>query len=101
MIGADTTNFSVADAVQAALSVREAQVAQLREAISQVTATMRCEPNCLVMSGAGGFLGEYLASEDACGVSTVSLCNRLGADVSASATAHALAVLAGDTHRGP
>jgi probable H4MPT-linked C1 transfer pathway protein len=93
MICADATTFSDDDAFQAAVDVRDAQLAQLQQAIIQVTAGMPRPPAELVASGAGEFLITHLGATTG-RLKTVSLTEHLGPKVATSATAHALAVLA-------
>jgi probable H4MPT-linked C1 transfer pathway protein len=98
MICADTAEFSDEDAIQAAISVRDAQVNQLRQAMMQVVAKMPWRPNTVVSSGAGEFLVPKLVLESLGRVPTVSLTSRLGREVAVAATAHALAKLACTQH---
>jgi probable H4MPT-linked C1 transfer pathway protein len=96
MFCADATTFSDRDALQAAAGVRDAQVAQLQQAVKQVAMNMPQPPDQLVAGGAGEFLISHIVRETAASARTVSLAERLGVEVAVSATAHALAVLASE-----
>jgi probable H4MPT-linked C1 transfer pathway protein len=94
MICADTTIYSEADAKQAAASVRDGQLSQLRAALGQVVAEMRRKPELFVISGSGEFLAATLVSEVGTSSKIEKLSDHLGTAATESATAHALAVLA-------
>jgi probable H4MPT-linked C1 transfer pathway protein len=94
MICADTTEFSDEDAIQAAVCIRGAQVAQLRQAMMHVAGQLPRRPNTVVSSGAGEFLVPDLVREGLGGVPIVSLTRHLGPEAAIAATAHALAKLA-------
>jgi probable H4MPT-linked C1 transfer pathway protein len=94
MICADTTVFSEADAVQAAAFVHSRQISQLRWALRHVMASRGLRANHFVISGSGEFLAASLVHDVAVSASIERLSDRLGDPLSASATAHALAVLA-------
>ena len=96
MICADTTIFSLADAMSAATAVRDAQVAFIEEAIRRVAARLGGKPRTLVLSGHGEFLLRGLAARLSWNCQLQSLSNELGAEISRCAPAHALAVLAGE-----
>jgi probable H4MPT-linked C1 transfer pathway protein len=93
-ICADGTTFDDRDAVAAAEAVREAQFAQFRHAVEQVASDMSEPPTCFVVSGAGEFLAVRLVNETQGHGQVFSLATELGAEASACAPAHALAVLA-------
>ncbi|MCI0335591.1 MAG: H4MPT-linked C1 transfer pathway protein [Planctomycetes bacterium] len=94
MICADATMFSLEDGQRAAAAVQDAQTSQIRSAIRQVTASMACQPECVVLSGMGEFLAKNLVREELPRIRPVSLGERLGPKISQSAPAHGLAVLA-------
>lgn len=93
-ICADTSLFSMDDALRAAETVKEAQLDLLSAAMEKVIATMENEPTTIVLSGEGEFLGRLLVDRLSTKMELVSLHETLGSEVSRVATAHALAVLA-------
>jgi (4-(4-[2-(gamma-L-glutamylamino)ethyl]phenoxymethyl)furan-2-yl)methanamine synthase len=95
MICADATAFSIDDARQAAARIREAQIAQLLDAVRR-SITGRASPECVVISGVGEFLARRVVEEGLPSSRVVSLQKKLGSEVSACAPAHALAVLAAE-----
>lgn len=98
MICADTTEFTADDAVAAARAIQDAQQSSIRRSLSQVVEQMPAPPKCFVTSGAGEFLAAQVVAELGTGSKVLSLSRALGAEVSASAPAHALAVLARRRH---
>ncbi len=88
-ICADTTMFSWAEAVEAAAIVWRSQIELL--AASEV---VRNEPSKVILSGEGEFLARQLVKRLGWSCEVVSLTDRLGAEISRAACAHALAVLA-------
>ncbi|HEX2475398.1 MAG TPA: hydantoinase/oxoprolinase family protein [Lacipirellulaceae bacterium] len=99
MICADSSTFSVSDAERAAEHVRDAQLAQLGPALEKVIASMDCQPELCVLSGAGEFLAKACAEKLLPAATVISLAETLGPAVSVAAPAHALAVLAGEAER--
>lgn len=97
MICADASTFSLDDARQAAAAVRDAQLVQLRAATTRVSTGTGLRRQCIVISGAGEFLARRLATETCPLSRIISLRDALGPEISASAPAHALAVLAAET----
>lgn len=93
-ICADATLFSMMDAEQAAREICEAQIQMLVQAANQVLTIMANKPEVVILSGHGEFLGLRLVERLGLNIQTVSLSEKLGAQVSRSACAHALAVLA-------
>jgi probable H4MPT-linked C1 transfer pathway protein len=100
MFCADTTTFSFDDAHQVAASVRDVQIDQLRAAIAQVIKSARWPCQCIVISGAGEFLGRRLAADVFASCRIVSLRDNLGDKISDCAPAHAAAVLASEGIEG-
>jgi probable H4MPT-linked C1 transfer pathway protein len=94
MIAADGEEFNHRDAVAAAQSVAQTQAALLTTAIAKVRARLPASPGTIILSGHGEFLALAALADSASSASVVSLTDRLGLDLSRSATAHALAVLA-------
>jgi probable H4MPT-linked C1 transfer pathway protein len=93
-ICADATMFSERDALRSAEMVQEAQLKQLENAARRVLDRMDTPPRDIVLSGHGEFLGRMLIDRIGLDGRVVSLTQQLGAMVSRSACAHALAVLA-------
>jgi hypothetical protein len=94
MICADGSTFTEADAELAAAAVREAQTRQLRDGIRRVA--VERPPETLILSGVGEFLAQEAIRGVLPQVRVIRLSERLGAEVSNAAPAHALAVLAGE-----
>jgi len=97
MICADTTTYSLNEAVSAAYTVRDAQVARLESAIFQVVDRIGRPPETLLLSGHGEFLLGALVERLPWACQVLSLSSKLGAQLSRCAPAHALAVLARET----
>ena len=93
-ICADTTMFSLADAHRAATALAEAQLNQLTTAASKVLKRIKTTPTTIILSGHGEFLGRRLVQHLRLTGQVVSLTEKLGPQISRSACAHALAVLA-------
>jgi uncharacterized hydantoinase/oxoprolinase family protein len=96
MICADASTFSLDDARQAAAAVRDAQLDQMRVAATQVSTSTGLICQSIVISGSGEFLARRLATEVFPLSRIISLRDTLGPEISASAPAHALAVLAAE-----
>jgi probable H4MPT-linked C1 transfer pathway protein len=96
MICADAITFNNDDAHFAAERVREAQIAQIKSAIRQVTTGLQCEPASIVTSGAGEFLADYLCRQTWPRAAFLTLTKQIGRDASQCAPAHALSVLASE-----
>jgi probable H4MPT-linked C1 transfer pathway protein len=99
MICADASIMSQYEAIEAAKAVCDAQVQLLRSALSRVAARMPGRPELVLLSGHGEFLAHRLLRSlefGALSFQIVSLCKELGPQVSRSAPAHALAVLANE-----
>jgi (4-(4-[2-(gamma-L-glutamylamino)ethyl]phenoxymethyl)furan-2-yl)methanamine synthase len=96
MICADASQFDAADAVAMAAAAATAQADRLACAFRSVTAAMPAPPQAIVASGHGDFLLRRLLSIVGFRGDIVSLTERLGPAMSRVATAHALAVLAGE-----
>jgi probable H4MPT-linked C1 transfer pathway protein len=99
MICADPASFTFDDALQAAESVRQAQLTQLREAVDQVLNRQPIRPEYVVTSGAGEFLARLVLAQLSLACRTISLAHELGQSVSICAPAHAVAVLAREDDR--
>ena len=94
MVAADSEEFNHRDAVAAAQSLAQAQTALLATAIAKVRARLPAAPGTIILSGHGEFLAAAALGEASPDAALVSLTDRLGPELSRSATAHALAVLA-------
>jgi (4-(4-[2-(gamma-L-glutamylamino)ethyl]phenoxymethyl)furan-2-yl)methanamine synthase len=97
MICADSATFSAADAAEAAASVREAQVATIRNAVEKVVTAMPGPAGCVVLSGGGAFLGSRVADRLEPPVKLIVLEEQIGPKASDCGPAHALAVIARET----
>jgi len=93
-ICADTTLFSLADAKLAANKIAKAQLELLAVAADRVLKKMKSTPTTLILSGHGEFLARRLVQQLEMPGRIVSLAEELGPEISRSACAHALAVLA-------
>ncbi len=94
-ICADRTMFSMADGLAAAAVVKQAQLALLAEALTQLRGA-GAEVSQVVVSGQGEFLLRELLAAEMASAEIISLAERLGPDASQAAAAHALAVLAAE-----
>ncbi|NOZ40341.1 MAG: H4MPT-linked C1 transfer pathway protein [Planctomycetes bacterium] len=95
-ICADTTMFSRVDAELAATMICESQVDLLAVSAQQVLDRMTAAPSTVVLSGQGEFLAKKLLARLSLACEVVSLAAKLGPEVSRSACAHALAILASE-----
>lgn len=94
MVAADGDEFNHRDAVAAAQSVWDAQSSQLASAIAKVRGRLTGSPQKIILSGHGEFLARTALALVAEQAPVLSLSSELGSDISRSAPAHALAVLA-------
>ena len=93
-ICADTTMFVAADAMRAAAVIRDAQLHVLHKAVESVIRNMESVPQTIVISGQGEFLLRQLFEKLNPLLPRSSLAEQLGPNISCSACAYALAVLA-------
>jgi (4-(4-[2-(gamma-L-glutamylamino)ethyl]phenoxymethyl)furan-2-yl)methanamine synthase len=100
MVCADVSQFDVADAIAMAVAAATAQAERLACAFRSVTAAMPAPPQAIIASGHGDFLLRRLLSIVGFRGGMISLTQRLGPAMSRVATAHALAVLAGERLSG-
>lgn len=98
-ICADREMFSREDAVAVATAIARAQLAKVAIAVQGVCRRMPEQPGTVVISGQGEFLARRLVERLRVPVALVSLSEELGPELSRSATAHALAVLAREAAR--
>jgi uncharacterized hydantoinase/oxoprolinase family protein len=96
MLCADAEEFNHRDAVGVAMAVAEAQAQILAEAMRQVMTRLPAVPAVCVLAGHGEFLARRALDSLGLAVRILSLSKELGPRVSRCATAHALAVLAGE-----
>jgi probable H4MPT-linked C1 transfer pathway protein len=96
MICADKSSFDSTDARVAAEAICASQVERLDVAMRTVLAGLSDRPCTFVLSGSGEFLARRLAACVQGEAKLVSLEKVLGAAASASATAHAVAILAAE-----
>jgi len=90
MLGADSEIFSMTDALVLARDVFSRQLALLQNAIKDQTTVISRNPGAVVISGSGEFLARKVLEN----VKAISLADQLGPDISQSACAYAVAVLA-------
>ena len=95
-ICADSSTFVADDALVMAEAVCAAQLAVLEVAARRVASNLKLPMECFLISGIGEFLARRMIGEHWPTSRIVSLAGELGAEVSACAPAHALAVLAGE-----
>jgi hypothetical protein len=93
-ICADRTMVTAADVQKMAAAVAAAQVRQVAAAARRVAARALEPISAVILSGEGEFLARRVSETLPPPIIVISLAERLGAAVSRSATAHALAVLA-------
>ncbi len=100
-ICADREMFSAADADAAARAIEIAQLSKLGIAATGVIRRLPEPPRTVILAGSGEFLARKLVGKLRLReVETLSLAEKLGdADISRSATAHAVAVLANEAEQ--
>jgi (4-(4-[2-(gamma-L-glutamylamino)ethyl]phenoxymethyl)furan-2-yl)methanamine synthase len=91
---ADAETLDSTDAVAAARAIRDEQTARIAVAAARVVARVRQPISTIIVSGQGEFLARRVVAKMALESKLVSLADVLGLEVSRSAPAHALAVLA-------
>ena len=96
MICADRDSFDAGDAIGAARYVNECQTAQIGIGARRAMSQFGEAPATIVLSGSGEFLARRVAERLASSANIVSLGEKLGADISASGAAPAVAVLAAE-----
>lgn len=95
-ICADRTMVDREGAEAIARAVAEAQLEQLAEAVDRVMSSLPETPGTVVLSGHGEFLARRVLERLGHSARVISLAEQLGPAVSRAATAHAVAVLAGE-----
>jgi probable H4MPT-linked C1 transfer pathway protein len=90
MMGADSETFSMPDAVALAQVVFNRHVALLHDSIRDQIGVLSGHPEAVVISGSGEFLARKVLDN----VKAISLADKLGPEISQSACAYAVAVLA-------
>jgi probable H4MPT-linked C1 transfer pathway protein len=95
-ICADRTMFTDEDAIAAATAVARAQAAKIAIAAQGVVRRMSSPPEKIILAGQGEFLARTVLAKAPWAAPIVSLTAELGPALSRCATAHALAVLAGE-----
>ena len=98
-ICADRTMFDEVDATAAATTIARAQLAKIAVAAQNVLRRFPTAPSTVVISGQGEFLARQLVARLKLSAEVVSLHDKLGAELSRAAPAHALAVLAREAAR--
>jgi probable H4MPT-linked C1 transfer pathway protein len=90
MIGEDLETFSEHEAKELAQELGNRQLTALRDAVIRVTSDHGIHPDTVVISGEG----EFLARRALGNVEVISLADELGPEISKSACAYAVAILA-------
>lgn len=93
MIAADSEEFNHKDAIYAAQSFADAQMAILAAGIEKVLSRLSGPPQKVIVSGHGDFLARAALEAAKCNAPVASLAKELGANISRVGPAHALAVL--------
>jgi probable H4MPT-linked C1 transfer pathway protein len=93
-ICADRTMFLADDARAAAEAIATAQLSRLGRSAQQVARNLGGPLQAVIVAGEGEFLARRLIEKMRFAVPVISLTERLGAERSRAATAHAVAVLA-------
>jgi len=97
MICADTETSTSEQRLRLAQDLADRQARLIRQAVDIVAQHLPAPPQAIILSGSGEFLGRRaLELEPACGDTVLSLADSLGPQVSATACAHALAILASE-----
>ena len=86
--------FDDADALAAAEAVARSQLAKIAVAVGQVVGRIQSPPETIVLAGRGEFVARRVLERMKTSAKIISLDKELGAALSRSATAHALAVIA-------
>jgi probable H4MPT-linked C1 transfer pathway protein len=94
MICADATTFKATDAIAAATAVRRSQTERIAATVAQVMSRLVPSLKSVIVSGAGEFLARRVVEHMKLPGRLISLNEELGPNLSRSAPAHALAVLA-------
>jgi uncharacterized hydantoinase/oxoprolinase family protein len=94
LICADSTTFDEADAHAAAAVIRRRQVARIAAAVAKVLGQLEQPADTIIVSGRGEFLAGRVVDHLGSPNRMIALSDRLGAEISRCAPAHALAVLA-------
>jgi probable H4MPT-linked C1 transfer pathway protein len=90
MVGADLETFSEQEAKELAQELGNRQLTALRDAVIRVTSDHGIHPDTVVISGEGEFLARRIVGN----VKVISLADQLGPEISKSACAYAVALLA-------
>jgi hypothetical protein len=93
-ICADREMFDDADALAAAEAIARSQLAKIAVAVGQVVGRTQAPPETIVLAGRGEFVARRVLERMKSSGKIISLDKELGAALSRSATAHALAVIA-------
>jgi probable H4MPT-linked C1 transfer pathway protein len=93
-ICADREMFDDVDALAAAEAIARSQLAKIAVAVGQVVGRTQTPPETIVLAGRGEFVARRVLERMKTSGKIVSLDKELGAALSRSATAHALAVIA-------
>jgi probable H4MPT-linked C1 transfer pathway protein len=92
----DVGEFPESWFARAAAAIKEAQQAEVSQAVTEVIAQMAQRPAYVVVSGSGEFLARDIANSAAGDCRMISLEKTLGIGISRAAPAYAVAVLAGE-----
>jgi probable H4MPT-linked C1 transfer pathway protein len=97
-ICADRETYTAEDATAAANAIAAAQTAKIGIALGQVLTRLAEPPQTVVLCGAGEFLGRRVFERTKRDAKIIPLSGALGPAVSLAAPAHAVAVLARESH---
>ncbi len=97
MVGADSETFSEREAMNLAHKIVNRQFVMLRNAVKQVTAGLSSYARTIVISGSGEFLARKVQEN----MNLISLADKLGPEISHSACAYSVAVLAQESIVNP
>jgi uncharacterized hydantoinase/oxoprolinase family protein len=99
MICADLETCTDEERLRLAQTLAGRQARLLRQAVDSVAQRLPAPAQVILLSGSAEFLARRaLACEPSCSVPVISLTETLGSAVSATACAHALAVLASESN---
>jgi len=97
-ICADRKTFTAEDAAAAATAIAAAQTAKIGIALGQVLSRLPQPPRTVILCGAGEFLARRVFERTKREAKIIPLSGALGPAISLAAPAHAVAVLARETH---
>jgi probable H4MPT-linked C1 transfer pathway protein len=97
---ADACELAPEDFRSLARAVREIQLREVRECVERVMGRMTRQPSTFIISGSGEFLGREAVERSVGEGQVIGLAQKIGAQASKTAPAHAIAVLTAEFFGG-